>query len=80
MERIHELSEAREIKKSVNIAICFLVFSSLYLAFSFWYTLRNVQIGNWTQVVLGAIFLAMGVLGVFRAILSIQLTLRRLLD
>jgi hypothetical protein len=80
MERMHKLSEAEEIKRSVNIAICFLVFSSLYLAFAFWYTLRNVQNGHWTQVVLGVSFLVMGGLGIFRAILSIQRTLRRLAD
>jgi hypothetical protein len=72
MEPTRERSEAREIKKSVNIAIGLLVFSSLYLAFSLWYTVRSVQNGHWTQVVLGVSFLVMGALGIIRSILRIQ--------
>jgi hypothetical protein len=80
MGQERELSETREIEKSLNIAIGVLVFSSLYLGFSVWFMLRSAQEGKWTQEVLGISFLAMAVLSIIRCVWRIKEIVRRLLD
>jgi len=79
MKQVGELSGAREIETSLDFATGFLVFGSLYLAFSIWYAIRSVQNGHWTQVVLGVFFLVMGSLGILRSVLRIKEIVRRLL-
>ena len=72
MAELRERSEAREIERSLNLAIGILVFSSLFLAFSIWYTLHSIRASHWSQVVLGAIFLAGGTLRLFLSIFRIK--------
>jgi hypothetical protein len=79
MEQAREFSEAREIEKSLNFAIWFLVGCSLYSAFSIWYFVRSIHYGHWFQVPLGAAFFAMGALSIFRAVLRIKEIVRNLL-
>ena len=79
MEQASEISEAREIEKSLNRAIWFLVFCSVYLGFTVGNIVMIVERSDWKRMDLGICFLVMAVLGVFRGRSKIKEIFRDLL-
>ena len=79
MELSSEISETREIDKSLNRAILFLVLCSVYLGLTVGYIFRIVYMRDWSRIDLGVCFSIMAVLGILRWSSRIKKVVRGLL-